>query len=121
MFSWNISTSEFNLVVESSVSIFFDNSNLQEIVKGLRTMNSTVDLNSFLVNQKPDNSFLYKIVASDARIWKQSIFIESGDVKMTFDVSDKWTVNEFSLQRTVRDNAVALLKSGVTKISLTWI
>jgi len=79
------------------------------------TFNSVVPCIKILLNRTstPEQTpavFLYKIEASDGRIWRQHItFDNPSNPKMTFEVVDPWRLSEFSNQRNVRNAFVNLV------------
>lgn len=59
----------------------------------------------------PPAEFLYKLIAVDGRVWKQTIkFDNPTNPLMTFSVVDLWRLSEFSSQRTLRNNLIALVQ-----------
>lgn len=66
--------------------------------------------------------YRYVIDLLDGRKWKQRIFVVPGNTNppMTFDVSDKWTLNEFGVQRDFRTAVIDILAAhGECEIKVT--
>lgn len=66
-------------------------------------------------------AFTYRIELKDGRVWSQTLeFDSAADPKMTFDVPNQWRLSEFQLQRSIRDQIVAIVPAlGITEIRWT--
>lgn len=66
--------------------------------------------------------FLYKLKATDLRIWAQDIHFDSStNPSMTFNVADLWKLSEFSSQRTLRNKLIALVNKYPTLEKITYV
>lgn len=69
------------------------------------------------------DDYIYRFDAVDGRIWRQTlIFDDPVNPRMTFNVADPgWRLDEFSVQRAVRDQIVELHRLfGMTRLVVEW-
>lgn len=102
-----------------------DEAPLYELYDAVNVMHGTTPLEKlefFAIGPGEPEVYRYKITAVDARVWSQKIdfLVSALDPLMTFNVSDKWKISEFALQRPVRDALVLLYTSvGLREITIT--
>lgn len=104
--------SNFSFRLGSDVDFTLPSTNLYSFVAKFDLFRQAADIELFEV--KPgvnENEYSYKFRHVDGRVWNQVLEIpEIGDVKMTFDIADKWAVSEFAAHREVRDLVISLVR-----------
>ena len=88
----------------------------------LRIFDTAVPLASITI--LPNNTlsnWRYDILTKDGRIWKTEIELIPGSARFSFDIPQKWALNEFLPQRTLRDDTlIPLLEQGLVSLVVTW-
>jgi hypothetical protein len=97
-----------------------------QLLGSVEAMHDTVALLEFtMVRTAGSGLFRYGFKLSDNREWRQDVEFQGdsdADPAMTFDVSDKFKVSEFTLRRPVRDASVALHNAfGLEKLEVKYL
>lgn len=86
-----------------------------DVLMSIRKMSDVVALSEVRFEQQPGGAFLYRIFASDGRLWRQNVTVLPTDELHSFTPPDNWLLSEFVLQRPIRDGLVRLVRQfGVT-------
>lgn len=117
------------LTVESSDPVYVTEATPKLLIDFCKSMHNIVPLEKIEVKfiaGPPPGKYEYTIKTVDNRLWRQEFSFPGGvltnPVDMTFDVNDKWKLNEFAAQRPIRDLLLDLIvKRGATKITLDWL
>lgn len=122
---WKVETPGFWLECESQNTLAVDEPRLNELLKALREWKGAVPATTlvrFVRDDQDVTRYNYRIEeGTSGRQWRQAIYFREGDAWMTFDVTDQWRLGEFSHQRFLRDQLVALAQGlGCTRIVARW-
>jgi len=93
-----------------------ESATVRGILTDAEAFNAVVPLTRFRFESTLGDQYVYEFLAIDGRHWLQSIDIpSSGEAHQSFNIPDFWKLSEFSLQRSMRDAVIALVKShGLT-------
>ena len=111
------------ITIESAEEITDTEEAVQTLGRDINAMHAVVSLRSIIMEQKSVNplQYDYDILAMDDRLWHQTIRFASDGVTFTFDVSDRWHLEEFALQRPIRDAMLQLVRNfGMNKFTCKY-
>ena len=109
MFNIDGVTANFTWSCRSVNVLPYETSNYVELLNEIAAFKVRSPLLSRILLRDDTTNYLYRWEFSDARLWKQKLFIiENAPATMTFDVTDVFTVEEFFGNRTVREVLISL-------------
>jgi len=101
------------IVIETDVELGDTDELIQQLGRDVDVMNTAVPLDLLTMARVTDAplEYAYRILAHDGRAWDQTIRFAVDGVTFTFDVVDRWKLEEFSLQRPIRDSFLQLVRN----------
>lgn len=108
------------ITVESSAEVLDTDQTVQQLGKDITAMHKTVPLSRLSMHKVVDEplEYDYEIQALDGRLWRQTVRFSNEGITFTFDVSDRWKLEEFAMQRPIRDALNALVRNTGLEIFL---